>query len=105
SEEERAERERQSQEYQNLIFRLEKLTQEHAALLALRNKVTKDADTAEEQRRQILAMIEALEAKNKQLRDDLGLRPGAPVPGGPGPKGPTPGARPKDPAPNERPKN
>jgi hypothetical protein len=63
-----------------LIAVLEKQIAEHAALLALTNKLTKDLDRAEEEQERLNSMIESLKAKNKKLRDELGLRGGSPIP-------------------------
>lgn len=65
---------------QALIVALEAQIAEHAALLALANKLTKDIDRAEEEQARIKAMIDTLKSKNKKLRDEFGLRGGAPVP-------------------------
>ncbi len=67
-------------ENQLLISAIEGQLKEHAALLETINGVTKELTTAEEQQEQLRAMLEALKARNKKLRDELGLRPGAAVP-------------------------
>lgn len=64
---------------QELIALLETQFADHAALLALANRLTKDLDRAEEQQEQLRAMIENLKLKNKKLRDDLGLGSGTPI--------------------------
>ena len=63
-----------------MIAALEEQLREHAALLALTGQLAKDVDTAEEQRDELQRILEALKAKNKKLRDEIGLRPGAGVP-------------------------
>ncbi|HJZ91086.1 MAG TPA: hypothetical protein VKE40_09455, partial [Gemmataceae bacterium] len=63
-----------------LIATLEQQAADHAALLGLVNKMTRDIDQAEEVQEQLKTAINALKAKNKKLRDEIGLRPGAPVP-------------------------
>ena len=65
---------------QALIAALEEQISEHAALLALANKLTKDVDRAEEEQERIKKMIDTLKAKNQKLRDEFGLRGGTPVP-------------------------
>ena len=67
---------------QALVGKLEEHLKEHAALLGLTNKLVKDLDRAEEEQARIQDMLERLRTLNKKMRDDLGLRPGAPVPGG-----------------------
>jgi hypothetical protein len=67
---------------QALITKLEEQFKEHTALLGLTGKLTKDIDRAEADQARIQQMIENLRAMNKKMRDDLGLRPGGPVPGG-----------------------
>jgi RNA polymerase sigma factor (sigma-70 family) len=70
------------EENQAMIVKLEEQFKEHAALLGLASKVTKDLDRAETEQARIQEMLERLRLSNKKMRDDLGLRPGAPVPGG-----------------------
>ena len=71
------------EENQVLIAAIEKQIEEHAALLALMSKSTNDVGKAEEQQEQqeqLKVMLEGMRAKNKKLRDELGLRPGSAVP-------------------------
>jgi RNA polymerase sigma-70 factor (ECF subfamily) len=94
---------------QRLIDEYERLAKELAALHRLVNRVATDPKRADQQAEQLRAMIEVLRLKNRQLRDDLNLRRGVPVPkpedifppaGDPGPQpkvkkavpGPKPGA-------------
>jgi hypothetical protein len=65
---------------QALITAIEEQIAEQAALLGLTNKLMKDVDRAEEQQEQLKRLLDSLKAKNKKLRDEIGLRPGAPVP-------------------------
>jgi hypothetical protein len=68
------------EENEVLVAALTKELEEHARLLSLTGKVTKEVRTAEEQQHQLQAMLESMKARNKKLRDELGLRPGAAVP-------------------------
>jgi RNA polymerase sigma factor (sigma-70 family) len=70
------------EENQALIAKLEEQFKEHAALLALTSKLAKDLERGQDEQARIQEMMERLRLLNKKLRDDLGLRPGAPVPGG-----------------------
>jgi RNA polymerase sigma factor (sigma-70 family) len=63
-----------------LIAQIEALMREHNALLTLRNANTGDLGKAEEQGGVLTQIIEELRARNRMLREDLGLRPGVPVP-------------------------
>lgn len=67
------------EENQLLIAAIEKLLKEHAALLATINGVTKELTRAEEQQEELRVMLEALKAKNKKLRDEMGYRPNGPI--------------------------
>jgi hypothetical protein len=66
-----------------LVTALEEQLREHAALLALTGQLAKDVDRAEEQNDELKRMLDAFKAKNKKLRDEIGLRPGAGVPNRP----------------------
>ncbi|HKB06504.1 MAG TPA: hypothetical protein VKD90_30190, partial [Gemmataceae bacterium] len=68
------------EENQALIAAVEEQIAEQAALLGLTNKLTKDVDHAEAQQEQLRRLLDNLKVKNKKLRDEIGLRPGAPVP-------------------------
>ncbi|HKB04137.1 MAG TPA: DUF1559 domain-containing protein, partial [Gemmataceae bacterium] len=68
------------EENQALVAALEEQLREHAALLGLTGQLAKDVDTAEERRDELQRMLEAFKARNKKLRDEIGLRPGAGVP-------------------------
>ena len=63
-----------------MIAALEEQLREQAALLGLANKLPKDVERAEEQAEQLKWALETVKAWNRKLRDDLGHRPGAPVP-------------------------
>ena len=80
TEEEKKALARMVEENEALIAAIEVQIAEHAALLVLNNKLTKDLDRAEEQQDHLRRMLDALKVKNKKLRDEVGLRPGAPVP-------------------------
>lgn len=67
-------------ENQVLIAAIEQQLKEHVALLATLNGVTKEVTRAEDQQEELRAMLEAMKARNKKLRDEMGLRPGAAVP-------------------------
>lgn len=67
-------------ENQVLIAAIEQQLKEHAALLATLNGVTREVTRAEEQQEELREMLDALKARNKKLRDEMGLRPGAAVP-------------------------
>jgi hypothetical protein len=65
---------------QKLIAEIDELMREHVKLLGTKNQVIGDWDLAEEQAEKLKQIADALRAKNKQIRDDLGLRPGATIP-------------------------
>jgi RNA polymerase sigma factor (sigma-70 family) len=67
-------------ENQQLIEKVRGLMKEHADLLALQNRMTKDLTRAEDIGETLKRIVEELTMRNKQVRDDLGLRRGAPVP-------------------------
>ena len=64
-------------ENQALIAKLEEQLADHAALLKLSNKLTKDMDRAEEDRERIRKILDSLKAMNKKMRDEFGLREGS----------------------------
>jgi RNA polymerase sigma factor (sigma-70 family) len=64
---------------ETLIAGVEEQLREHAALLRLTSKVTKDVERAAEQADELKRLLEVWKLKNRKLRDELGLRPG-PVP-------------------------
>ena len=70
------------EENETLIAAIEEQIREQSALLVLTNKLTKDLDRAEEQQDHLRRMLDNLKVKNKKLRDEVGLRPGALVPKG-----------------------
>jgi RNA polymerase sigma factor (sigma-70 family) len=78
--EEKEQLRKQIDENQRVIDRITRLMEEHTALLNVRNRLTRDVGQAEEQALRLMEYADRLRAMNKQLRDDLGLRPGAPVP-------------------------
>ena len=65
------------EENQALIAALEEQLHEHAALLGVASKLTKDVDQAEERTEELKRLLETYKVRNKKLRDELGLRPGA----------------------------
>ena len=65
---------------QRAIDRIRELMKEHVELLALQNRVTRDSGRAEEHGEWLAKIVEELTARNKKIRDDLGLRPGIPIP-------------------------
>jgi hypothetical protein len=64
-------------ENEALIAAVEEQLREHAALLRL---TTTDTERAAEQADELKRLLEVWKAKNRKLRDELGLRPGAAVP-------------------------
>jgi RNA polymerase sigma factor (sigma-70 family) len=80
TEEEKKALARMVEENEALMAAIEKQIAEQSALLALINKSMKDLDRAEEQQDHLRRMLDTLKVKNKKLRDEVGLRPGAPVP-------------------------
>jgi len=68
------------EENQVLIAAIEKQLKEHAALLETLNGVTKELTRAEEQQEELRMMLEALKARNKKLRDEMGIPSRAPIP-------------------------
>jgi RNA polymerase sigma factor (sigma-70 family) len=64
---------------QALIAILEEQLHEHAALLGMASKLNKDVERAEEQAEELKRLVEAYRAKNRKLRDELGLRRDRPV--------------------------
>jgi RNA polymerase sigma factor (sigma-70 family) len=68
------------EENERLVGEIETLMKEHAALMTLEAHLQKDAGIAEDQQRRFKQIIEELQAKNKQMRDNFGLRQGARVP-------------------------
>jgi RNA polymerase sigma factor (sigma-70 family) len=65
---------------QELIAEIDQLMKEHVKLLGTKNQVIGDWNLAEEQAEKLKQIADGLRAKNKQIRDDLGLRPGATIP-------------------------
>jgi hypothetical protein len=57
-----------------LIAAVEAQLREHAALLQL----SKDGEGAAEQSEELKEMLKALKARNRKLREELGVRPGGP---------------------------
>jgi hypothetical protein len=73
---------RMLEQNQALIAALEEQISEHASLLALSNKLTRDIERAEEEQERLQRLLDSLKTMNKKLRDDLGLRRGAAPPKG-----------------------
>jgi RNA polymerase sigma factor (sigma-70 family) len=65
---------------QKLIAEIDELMKEHVKLLGTKNQVIGDLGLAEERAAKLKQIADGLRAKNKQIRDDLGLRPGAAIP-------------------------
>ena len=63
-----------------MIKAIEKEIAEYGALLALKNKGVKETEQVTEQREVLERMLQNLRTKNRQLRDDLGLRRDTEVP-------------------------
>jgi hypothetical protein len=64
---------------QAMIAILEEQLHEHAALLGMASKLNKDVERAEEQAEELKRLVESYKAKNRKLRDELGLRRDRPV--------------------------
>ena len=79
SEEEKKALAQHVQDNHAMIAALEEQLQEHAALLGLTNKMTRDVERAAEQGEELKRLLEAYKARNRKLREELGLRRGAPV--------------------------
>jgi hypothetical protein len=82
SEDEKKALARMLEDNQKLIAAVERQIAENAALMGLTNKLTRDLEKAEDLNERLTEMVNALKARNKKLRDEIGLRPGAPVPRG-----------------------
>ncbi len=78
--EEKAELENLVRENQKLVDEIQQLMKEHTDLLALQTHIEKDPSKAEDLRDRLKQIAEQMRLKNKQMRDNLGLRPGGPVP-------------------------
>jgi RNA polymerase sigma factor (sigma-70 family) len=63
-----------------LIDEIDSVLKVHVELLRAANGFARDFDRAEEHADELKRMLDTLKAKNKKLRDDLGLRRDAPVP-------------------------
>ena len=79
SEEEKKTLAKLAEDNQTLIAALEEQLQENVALLGMANKLNKDVERAEEQAEELKRLVEAYKAKNRKLRDELGLRRDRPV--------------------------
>jgi len=81
SEEEKKTLSKLAEDNQALIAALEEQLHEHAALLGMANKLNKDVERAAEQAEELKRLVEAYKAKNRKLRDELGLRRDRPAAG------------------------
>src|SRR5262245_25089876 len=78
--EEKARLQKQIDENQQVIEQMERLMAEYLDLLALQNKLTSDLGQSEDQQERLRQIVDQLKLKNKQIRDDIGLKEGRPVP-------------------------
>jgi hypothetical protein len=81
SEEEKKVLARLVEDNQALIATLEEQLHEHAALLGMASKLNKDVERAAEQAEELKRLVESYKAKNRKLRDELGLRRDRPAAG------------------------
>lgn len=78
--EEKARLKKQIEENQQVIEQIERLMTEYRDLLVLQNHLTNDLGQSEDQQERLRQIVEQLKAKNKMIRDDVGLKEGLPVP-------------------------
>jgi RNA polymerase sigma factor (sigma-70 family) len=78
--EEKARLQKQMDENQQVIEEMGRLMAEYQDLLALQNSLTNDLGQSEDQQERLRQIVNQLKAKNKQIRDDIGLKEGLPVP-------------------------
>jgi hypothetical protein len=71
---------KQIDENQEVIDQIERLMKEYRDLLALQNKLIGDLSDSEDQHEYLRQMVNQLKLRNKKIRDDIGLKDGAPVP-------------------------
>jgi RNA polymerase sigma factor (sigma-70 family) len=78
--EEKARLQKQMDENLRVIEEMGRLMAEYQDLLALQNSLMNDLGQSEDQQERLRQVVDQLKAKNKQIRDDIGLKEGLPVP-------------------------
>jgi predicted nuclease with TOPRIM domain len=78
--EEKVRLQKQKEENQQVIEEMGRLMADYRDLLALQNSLTNDLGQSEDQQERLRQIVNQFKVKNKQIRDDIGLKEGVPVP-------------------------